>query len=166
MSISFHCESCKKKINAPDNAGGKWGICPFCNHRCYVPLPAAEEEEEELKLAPVDENEEKQYEQMMKETHNITQSLLHEKSEPEDNDTPKNANGKDASGLVIKYLRLMADGSLDEARKAAEQIMVNKAAARTAFESLLKQKIPVAQLQDIPQKVLEGFIKTMLAKIK
>ncbi|MBU2596636.1 MAG: hypothetical protein KJ757_03615, partial [Planctomycetes bacterium] len=77
MSISFHCECCKKKIVAPDDAGGKWGKCPYCNHRCYVPLPE-NEGDEELKLTPVDETQEKQYEQMMKETHNITESLLHE----------------------------------------------------------------------------------------
>ncbi len=165
MTIGFHCESCKKKINAPDDAGGKWGKCPYCHHRCYVPLPESEGEEE-LKLAPVDETEEMKYQRMMKETHNITQSLLHEKGEPEDNDTPKNANGKDASALVIKYLRLMADGSLDEARKVAEQIMVNKASAKTVLENFLKQKRPVPQLQDIPQKVLEGFIKNMLTRIR
>ncbi|PKL46564.1 MAG: hypothetical protein CVV39_07085 [Planctomycetes bacterium HGW-Planctomycetes-1] len=164
MSITLHCESCKKKIVAPDTAGGKWGKCPFCNHRCYVPLPESEGDEE-LKLAPVDETEEKQYEQMMKETQNITQSLLHEKEDPQDSDAPQNPNGTDASAMVIKYLRFMADGSLDEARKAAEQIMSNKAAAKAFLKSLLKEKIPVAQLQDIPQKVLEGFIKTMLAKL-
>jgi hypothetical protein len=165
MTIGFHCESCKKKINAPDNAGGKWGKCPYCHHRCYVPLPESEGEEE-LKLAPVDETEEMKYQRMMKETHNITQTLLHEKSEPDDSDTPQNANEKDASALVIRYLRLMADGSLDEARKAAEQIMVNKASARTILESILKQKKPVPQLQDIPQKVLEGFIKNMLTRMR
>jgi hypothetical protein len=164
MSITLHCESCKKKIVAPDDAGGKWGKCPFCNHRCYVPTPATEDDEE-LKLAPVDETEEMKYQRMMKETHNITQSLLHEKNEPEDSDTPKNSNEKDTSALIIKYLRLMADGSLDEARKVAEKIAVNKASAKKTLESILKQKKPVPQLQDIPQKVLEGFIKNMLTRI-
>ena len=102
----------------------------------------------------------------MKETCNITESLLHETKEPVDTDTPKNANEKDLAVQIIKYLRLMADGSLDEARNLAEKITVDKASARTILENLLKQKKPVPQLQDIPQKVLEGFIKNMLTKTK
>jgi len=128
-------------------------------------MPASEEEEE-LKLAPVDETEEIKYQRMMKETCNITESLLHETKEPVDTDAPKNANEKDLAVQIIKYLRLMADGSLDEARNLAEKITVNKASARTILENLLKQKKPVPQLQDIPQKVLEGFIKNMLTKTK
>ena len=165
MSISFHCECCKKKIIAPDNAGGKWGKCPYCNHRCYVPMPESEGEEE-LKLAPVDETEEMKYQRMMKETYNITESLLREKSSPDDSDTPKNADEKDTAVQIIKYLRLMADGSLDEAQDIAEKIAVNKDSAKTILESLLKQKKPVPQLRNIPQKVLEGFIKNMLTKMK
>jgi hypothetical protein len=81
MAISFHCESCKKKINAPDGTGGKWGKCPHCNHRCYIPLPKSEDEEE-LKLAPIDPNEEAEYEKMMKETQNLKKDVLHEKDVP------------------------------------------------------------------------------------
>jgi hypothetical protein len=60
----------------------------------------------------------------------------------------------------------MADGSLDEAHDIAEKLAANKASAKTILESLLKQKKPVPQLQNIPQKVLEGFIKNMLTKMK
>ena len=45
MAITLHCESCKKKINAPDTAGGKWGKCPFCGHKCYIPSPPDDNEE-------------------------------------------------------------------------------------------------------------------------
>ena len=83
MSISFKCECCEKNIKAPDNAGGKWGGCPHCGHRCYIPLPF-DEGEEELKLAPIDQNEESQYHEMMKETHNLTQSMLKQRDMPED----------------------------------------------------------------------------------
>ena len=49
MTINFICQSCKKKVKAPETAGGKWGSCPHCNLKCYIPLPPAPEEEE-LKL--------------------------------------------------------------------------------------------------------------------
>ena len=51
MAITFHCEHCGKKIEAPNSAGGKWGKCPACHNKLYVPdlYP-----DEELKLAPID----------------------------------------------------------------------------------------------------------------
>ena len=85
MSISFHCENCKKKVNAPDGTGGKWGRCPHCNHRCYIPLPKSKGEGE-LKLAPIDPNEEVEYEKMIKETQDLRQDILHEKEEPPEPD--------------------------------------------------------------------------------
>ena len=81
MAISFCCESCKKKINAPDGAGGKWGKCPNCNHRCYIPLPKSEGEDE-LKLAPINPGEEAEYEKMMKETQELRKKALGEKNIP------------------------------------------------------------------------------------
>jgi hypothetical protein len=164
MPITIHCESCKKKIIAPDNAGGKWGKCPFCNHRCYIPMPETEEEEE-LKLAPIDENAEKQYEQMMKETFSITENLLHVKEEPAES-TPAKNNESELAAMIIKYMRLMADGSLDEANNIAGKIAAYKATARTILGNILKSKQPEPQLQDIPRKVLEHYIKDLSAKIK
>ena len=55
MAIIFHCPSCGKEIKAADNAGGKWGKCPKCHNKIYVPSIDPEKEEPELKLAPVDE---------------------------------------------------------------------------------------------------------------
>jgi len=88
MSISLRCESCKKKIKAPDGAGGKYGACPFCNHRCYIPLQKSEDEEE-LKLAPIDEQEEARYEQMMAETRDLTENILHENQIPDEDESSK-----------------------------------------------------------------------------
>ena len=164
MPITLHCESCKKKITAPDNAGGKWGKCPFCNHRCYIPMPESPDEEE-LKLAPLDESEEKKYEKMMKETFNITESLLHVKEEPEE-PSPSKSNEKELTAQIIKYLRFMADGSLDEAHSIAEKIIVYKATARTILDNILKSKQPGPQLQDMPKKVLDRYIKDMLTRMR
>jgi hypothetical protein len=122
-------------------------------------------DEEELKLAPVDESEEKQYEKMMKETFSITENLLHVKEEPAEA-SPSKTNETELMAQIIKYLRLMADGSLDEAHSIAEKIAVYKATARTVLGSILKSKQPEPQLQDIPRKVLEHYIKDLSAKIR
>ena len=55
MSIAFHCTHCNKKIEAQDTAGGKWGKCPSCHNKVYIP---GLETEEEIDLAPIDTNEE------------------------------------------------------------------------------------------------------------
>ncbi|MHC4752575.1 MAG: hypothetical protein ACYTFW_22230 [Planctomycetota bacterium] len=52
MAIIFHCDHCGKKIEAADTAGGKWGKCPACHNKLYVPRP---DSGEELKLAPLNE---------------------------------------------------------------------------------------------------------------
>ena len=58
MTISFNCEFCGKKINAPDSAAGKSGKCPACQNKVLVPAPA-QEEDDELRLAPIDHEEKK-----------------------------------------------------------------------------------------------------------
>ena len=84
MTINFHCQSCKKKVKAPEKAGGKWGNCPYCNLKCYIPLPPAPEEEE-LKLIPFDaEEEQRQHEARMKEARDLQLDILHETMDPED----------------------------------------------------------------------------------
>jgi hypothetical protein len=80
MVIKFHCSYCGKKIEAPDTAGGKWGKCPACHAKLYVPQPQADDE---LKLAPIDESEEQRKKQLLQETFRLTQDILQEKNVPQ-----------------------------------------------------------------------------------
>ena len=66
MSIVLHCNHCGKKISAPDGAGGKWGKCPACHNEVYIPDL---NDDEELTLAPLDEEEQKQKKELMTQTH-------------------------------------------------------------------------------------------------
>ena len=163
MAIIFHCENCEKKITAPDTAGGKWGKCPACNHRCYVPMPKSGDEEE-LKLAPIDQDEEIKYEQAMRETRNLTGMLLHHQTE-----APGGSEDKATSSereLVIKYLRQMVNGQLDEAQKTAGQIASSRSKSKAVLKSMLQSDQPAPELANVPQKVIAGFISTLLAKMK
>ena len=81
MSITFHCEHCGKKIEAPDNAGGKWGKCPGCKNKVYVP---SKEPEDELKLAPLDSDDERKQKELLAETVRLRQDILSETEAPED----------------------------------------------------------------------------------
>lgn len=166
MSISFHCECCKKKIKAPDQAGGKWGNCPYCKHRCYIPLPRTEEEEE-LRLAPVDELEESRIEAMMRETHNLTQNILHESQIPDESAAASNptVGEKEIIKNAILYLRQMADGELNRAEQTFKSLKANKKASLRILASMARAERPEPELSDVPGSVLQGLIRDISTKL-
>ena len=159
MSISFNCESCKKKIKAPDGAGGKWGKCPHCNHKCYIPSPRSDDDEE-LTLKPIDEMEESRMHNMMRETHNLTKNLLHESALPDDGSGHSNATAseKEVIKKVILYLRQIADGELDQAERTFHNLKSNKKTSLRILASMGRADQPEPELSDIPDNVLQGLI--------
>ncbi len=167
MSISLHCEQCKKKIKAPDDAGGKWGNCPHCNHSCYIPRPPSPDDEE-LKLAPIDAGEEDQYSQMMRETRNLTQNILYEKELP-DEASPAEAekiSDKELLKHIIVYLRYVADGDLGMASKPMTKIKSHSETAREILKRMAKAERPEPELLDIPSKLLQGLINNLYIRLK
>jgi len=165
MGISFSCESCKRKIKAPDTAGGKWGKCPHCQHKCYIPLPPSEDEPE-LVLAPIDENEETQYKSMMRETYNLTQNILHETQAPTDHDDePSDVQEKDLVKYIIFYLRQMADGQLEQAEKVKMGILRFKPQAKQILQKMAKAERPEPELENIARPVLMAFMKELAAQL-
>ena len=169
MSISFNCESCKKRIKAPDNAGGKWGSCPYCKHRCYIPLPKSEDEEE-LKLAPIDIMEESRIDAMMRETHSLTRNILHESQIPEEGPGGTGISGatiseKEVIKVAILYLRQIADGELSQAEKTFNSLKSNKKASLRILASMARAEVPEPELSDIPGSVLQGLIRDISSKL-
>jgi hypothetical protein len=166
MSISFHCESCKKKIKAPDDAGGKWGSCPHCNHKCYIPSPPAEDDEK-LTLIPMEEGYEENYKKMMRETYGLTQNILGQTDVPED-DAPAAAAPVTEKELIkdlVAYLRLMADGELSQAETVAKKNSRVPKNAKRLLAKMLKAERPEPELQDIPERLLRGLIKDLGKKL-
>lgn len=168
MSINFHCESCKKKIKAPDATGGKWGKCPYCNHRCYIPLPKTNDEPE-LKLAPIDEASESHIHDLMRETYNLTQNLLRERKpiedEPEDNPKAQKAADKEVIKQCIIYLRQMADGELTQAVRTLDLLKHHKKAAVRILSAMARSERPEPELSDLADGVLQGLIRDASAKL-
>ena len=169
MSISFHCEYCNKKIEAPDGAGGKWGKCPSCHRRLYVP---SQETGEELKLAPIDETEEQKKKRLMAETFHLTQDILQEREVPEENSEPPaeahlvfHVTDEELLQSIITYLRRMADGRLDEAEGNEELITTCGDRAVKVLDEIALSEIPDPQLADVPPQVLAGLIRNLRAKI-
>jgi hypothetical protein len=166
MPIKLHCSACGKKIDAPDSAGGKWGKCPACHVKIYVPLPEAADDE--LKLAPVDETEEQKRKQLMLETYRLTQDILEEKSVPEAPGTAglvPDINEETLTNHIIRYLRQMANGDLDEAQRTADLIVPHRRKAMTILDHLGKTYPPDPELEDVPQQVLLVLIRNLRTRI-
>ena len=173
MSIIFHCDYCGKKIEAPDTAGGRWGKCPSCHNKLYVPAPQSEEEE--LKLAPIDVSAEERERQLMDETFRLTQDILKEKEIPEGADKPNDPAGKANTGFelsqielkqyVIKYLRLMADSELYEAQEIVGLISPYGARVVKILDQMANSNIPEPELAGVSNLVLSGLIKSLREEV-
>jgi hypothetical protein len=172
MAIAFHCEHCGKKIEAPDGAGGKWGKCPACRNKVYVPAP--DTGEEELKLAPIDNNDLAEQSKLMAETRRIEQEIMNEQDIPPDQTVTNPPAGppifdvsdKELTENIIFYFRLMADGDLDQAERTENSIVSCGKRALKIIEEIALSEIPRPELADIPPQVLAGMVRTLRAKIK
>ena len=167
MSISLICEQCGKKIKAPDNTGGKYGSCPECGYKCYIPLPL-KEGEEELVLAPVDENSEVTHDEMMKQTHSLTENILNETA------APKDAMDDDRDGVIgerelLKYIiiwvRQMVAGQLSQAEATAGKLKKHGAAAKDIISRMRRSQSPESELADIPPNLLAGMMKQLYSQL-
>jgi len=169
MPIKLHCEHCGKKIEAPDSAGGKWGKCPACHNKVYVPLPATNDDDE-LKVAPLDESEVQKQRQLMAETFRLTRDILEEQNVPE---APLAAAGGPAAEIseqqltehIVRYLRQMVDGRLDEAQRTADRIVPHRRKAAVILDQFAKSDAPDPELEDVPKQVLSGFIRNLRTRI-
>jgi hypothetical protein len=166
MTITFHCEHCGKKIEAPDDAGGKWGKCPSCQNKLYVP---GLDSDEELKLAPIDKGDQAKQKQLLAETYELTQDILLEREVPNELgevDTPAiGTSDKELTKNIVVYLRQMADGNLDQAERIANSIAPSGGRALKILDEIALSEMPEPELADIPQQVLSGLIRTLRSKI-
>lgn len=168
MPISFHCQSCKKQIKGPDAAGGKWGRCPHCNHRCYIPTTKSDDEPE-LTLTPLDPNEETKMEELMRETKNLTHDILSQSTLPEDDPVAaasiEAANEKEIIKYCILYLRQMADGELSAAEYTFSQLKKFKKPVLRVLASMARAQQPEPELTDLPSGILQGLIRDVSNKL-
>ncbi len=171
MSIAFNCEHCGRKIEAPESAGGKWGKCPGCQKKVFVPRGQSDEE---LRLAPLDTEAERKKKQMLAEEVRLREDILSETEVPEEGVTgkgqqrsskPAELGDAELTSAIIGYLRQMADGDLEAADAMASVIRPNSKRALKIIEHIGLSSIPEPELSDIPQQVLAGLIKTLRNKL-
>jgi hypothetical protein len=168
MSIKFHCDHCGKRIDAPDNAGGKWGKCPACHNKVYVPQ-AETDGEDELKLAPLNETEEEHQKRLIAESFQLTQSILQEKEVPGAGTTPtgpgQDIDEEKLTEIVVRYLRQMYEGDLDDAQRTADTIATHRRQAKDIIDRIASDSSSDPELLDIPPHLLSGFIRNLRTRI-
>ncbi len=163
MAISFHCEHCNRKIEAPDKAGGKWGKCPACHSKVYVPDSNAEEE---LKLAPVDEQEQAKQKELMVETFKLAQDILLEREVPDETAKPPfEMDDKELTEIIVDYIRHMVNGQLEHGQQLATLIATCGNRSIAILDTIALSEIPEQGLADIPPQVLAGLIRTLRGQI-
>ncbi|MGA2172054.1 MAG: hypothetical protein ABSG82_03440 [Sedimentisphaerales bacterium] len=172
MSIAFHCEHCGKGIEAPDNAGGKWGKCPACHNKVYVP---SKQVDEEIRLAPLDRDDDRRQRELLAEEARLRQEILNETDVPEEGVIPKNhpvaakpgeMSDAELTTCIIGYLRQMADGDLEEAERTAKTIIPGGGRAVRILERIALSEIPEPELADIPPNVFSGLIKKLRSRLR
>jgi hypothetical protein len=169
MSIQFHCEHCGKEILAPDEAGGRRGKCPYCEKSNFIPNPKAAEED--LELAPLDENEEQERQREIRHLLEQEKAILQETSREE---TTPRLSQKDASDvkaedlhhLVVNFCLDMSGGMLERADTHVMKLNEHSHVARQAVREFLDGKVLEPALDPIPTRVREGYLKNLLVRLR
>ncbi len=178
MSIELHCPKCGKQIRAPENAGGKHGKCPYCEGRVYIPMPPAPEDE--IGVAPVDDDFERREAELRRELIAFEAKLsLEDKlaptpagEKPKGGDSASLRDIPEVAGEVIdcdaeveNFITAMRDSRLDDAEDAVASLRRAGPRARDFVQGALVDEMP-PEVQGVPPPVLKGFLKTLLARLK
>jgi len=176
VSIELHCPQCEKLIRAPDNAGGRYGKCPYCETRVFIPAPA--DEEGEIGLAPIDEDEERREQELIRESVRYAAAFDKEgdKLPPEGageqsrggagGNRPELPPGEviDVGDEVEAYVVAMRDSKLDDVERIVRKLKGVGSRARDYVEGLMLDPTP-PPLGDVPKPLMMGFLKSLLGRL-
>ena len=170
MSIEIHCPQCNKLIRAPDNAGGRHGKCPYCKRELYIPMDLSGEEE--LTIAPFDEDSALRAQELEEEARELTAQIRREKDEPADKpDRPArraaspSAAAVDVAPLVLRFVKCMKDSELDQADRIAGKLKGAADRTREEVQRLMVDEMQAPGLEDVPPGLYKGFLKALLERL-
>ncbi len=176
MSIEFNCPSCEKSIRAPDTAGGKYGKCPFCEVKVYIPSPPSEGEE--IGLAPIDEDEERRERELIRESVRYAAAF----DKDPDKLPPEGAEGRGGAGArrmaepaapgevfevadeVEAFVVAMRDSKLQDADRVVARLKRAGARSKDYVEGLMLDPTP-PPIGNVPRPLLIGFLKSLLGRL-
>lgn len=168
MAIEFHCDHCGHKVRTSSENAGKRGRCPSCHQSVYIPTPS--EDIELLRLAPLDEDAERQKQRLLEKSREVVRSIREERTELPAEAAAESALPEpegdvrlpsDVETLVTQYILCMSQGELDEAEELARDIRRDMARADEFIQRLTIDELPPARLAGIPRALILGFIKQL-----
>jgi len=165
MPIELHCTQCNKLIRAPDNAGGRYGKCPHCQNKVYVPMPA--DQIEEIALAPIDEEDERRELEARREAARTASLLSHATEGPGGGSAGRGSADNpaaDFSSEVVKYILAMRDSKLEDAQAVVDRMRKAGKPALDYVEKLAQRDGPV-KIENVPPPLAKGFINKLLSDL-
>ncbi len=168
MTITFNCEHCGKKVEAPDSVGGKWGKCPYCKQSNYIPAPVSDDDL--IALAPEDAKEEKRTQDEMQALRDQERGLIAEMDDARASAAPleyrDEVNAEDLYHLVVNYCLDLADSKLEQAQDHLVRLQRYPQSAATAVDDFISGKTIEPALDVIPTKLLNGFLNQLRDALK
>lgn len=168
MPIRFHCEHCHKEVQAPDAAGGRRGNCPYCGGSNYIPAPSTGEE---LPLAPLNEEEERQRQQEIErllaaEKHILAETDREEVEPRLAHREPAQVSPGELHHFVVNFCLDMANGKLEQADVHVLKLNEYPGANKRAVRDFLDGHVQEPAMEQIPPKVREGFMKNLMSRLR
>lgn len=168
MTISFSCEHCGKRVEAPEEAGGRRGRCPYCKNSCYIPSPVREEEL--IDFAPEDAEEERRSRQEAEALRRQDRALIAEsgdrsESAPEPIEQRETLKPEDLHPLIINYVLDLSQSQLERAQKHLGELKKVKRMARGEVDRFLTGDVLEPALDAVPSKLCQGFLNQLKAAL-
>jgi hypothetical protein len=185
LSIELHCSSCGKLIRAPREAAGRRSRCPACGNSLYIPTP--EDEIQELPLAPEDEVERRQEEELLAERRRLDRILLRETSLPGEPPArsgdaagrsgggaaresvprePVSSGAESIESVVLAWLRAMRQSDLSRADQHLHTLLRQRAEAVALLDRLAADQMPPPAMADVPPAVYHGFLRNLRTQLQ
>ena len=167
MTISFACEHCGKRVEAPEEAGGHRGRCPYCKNSCYIPSPVREEDL--IDFAPEDAEEQRRQKEL-EALRRQDQALIAETGErpesgPEPIELRENLKPEDLHPFIVNYVLDLSHSQLERAQKHLAELKKVKRMARGEVDRFLSGDLLEPALDAVPAKLRMGFLNQLKAAL-
>lgn len=168
MTINFKCEHCGRGVEAPDEAGGKRGRCPYCRQSCYIPTPVSEQDVYDL--APEDDDFERraarERERLRRQELELMSELDGEPSPPVPLEHKEDLKGEDLHHFIVNYCLDLSGSNLERAATHVHQLRKFKPVALQAVDDFISGKAIEPALDAIPSKLLRAFLMQLRDELR
>ncbi len=198
MTITFKCEHCGKKIEAPDYTGGKRGKCPYCKQSNYIPTPVADDDlvplapedteteqqsqdersqervlidapvadDDLIPLAPEDTEAEQQSQDERSQERVLTAAMDTGEATSVPLEHRDEVSAEDLYHLVVNYCMSLSNSKLEQAEDHLARLQRFPHSATTAVRDFISGKAIEPALDEIPAKLLQGFLNQLRDALK